>query len=155
MAGATVPPRDGRSAFVQLLEAVHAVEGLERIRFTSPHPEGLRRRPGGRLRPAAEAVCERPPARCRAAATASSSSCTAATPAERYLEIVAQAPRRAARLGVTTDLIVGFPGETEADFEQTLDLVREVGFDNAFVFKYSPRQEHPGGHDARRSCRRT
>jgi tRNA-2-methylthio-N6-dimethylallyladenosine synthase len=60
-----------------------------------------------------------------------------------FVGIVEKLRRVRPEMGVTTDLIVGFPGETEADFEQTLDLVREVEFDQAYVFKYSPRQETP------------
>ncbi len=137
-----IPPRDGRSPFVQLLEAVHAVEGLERIRFTSPHPKGY----GKDL---VEAYA-RLPKLCSSAHLPAQSGSDAVLrrmrrgyTRARFLEIVARL--RAARpdIGITTDLIAGFPGETEADFQQTLDLVREADFDGTFVFKYSPRRGTP------------
>jgi tRNA-2-methylthio-N6-dimethylallyladenosine synthase len=62
---------------------------------------------------------------------------------ERYLGIIQKLRRVKPEMGITTDIIVGFPGETEGDFEQTLSLVREAGFDNAFIFKYSPRKDTP------------
>ncbi|HEX5398898.1 MAG TPA: radical SAM protein, partial [Verrucomicrobiae bacterium] len=62
---------------------------------------------------------------------------------ERFLGIVEKLRRVRPEIGITTDLIVGFPGETEADFEETLSLAREVEFDNAFIFKYSPRRDTP------------
>lgn len=137
-----LPPREGRSPFVQLLEAVHAVEGLERIRFTSPHPKGYgedlvdayarlpKLCPGAHL--PAQSGSDRILKLMRRGYTRA-----------RFLEIVARL--RAARpdIGITTDLIVGFPGETEADFEQTLELVREADFAGAFVFKFSPRRDTP------------
>jgi len=62
---------------------------------------------------------------------------------ERFLSIIKKLRRVATGIGVSTDFIAGFPGETEADFEETLSLAREVGFDQAFVFKYSPRRDTP------------
>jgi tRNA-2-methylthio-N6-dimethylallyladenosine synthase len=62
---------------------------------------------------------------------------------ERYLGIIEKLRRVKPRMGITTDFIVGFPGEAEADFEQTLSLVREVEFDQAYIFKYSPRRDTP------------
>lgn len=137
-----LPTRDGRSPFVQLLEAVQQVEGLERIRFTSPHPKGY----GDDL---VEAYA-RLPKLCASAHLPAQSGSDAVLQRmhrgytrARFLEIVGKL--RAARpdIGLSTDLIVGFPGETEADFEQTLDLVREADFASAFVFKFSPRRDTP------------
>ncbi|NQU09218.1 tRNA (N6-isopentenyl adenosine(37)-C2)-methylthiotransferase MiaB, partial [bacterium] len=139
---ATVPRRDGRSGFVQLLEAVHAVPGLERIRFTSPHPKGF----GDDL----VAAYARLPNLCAHAHLPVQSGSDPVLRRMRrgytrawYLRIVDRL--RAARpgLGITTDLIVGFPGETEAEFESTRSLVEEVGFDQAYLFKYSARQDTP------------
>ena len=138
----TVPARDGKSGFVQLLEAVSAVEGLDRLRFTSPHPKGY----GDDL---VDAYARLPKLCASAHLPVQSGSDRVLKLMHRgytrgrYLEIITKL--RAARpgLGVTTDLIAGFPGETETDFEQTLDLVREVEFDNAFVFKYSGRRNTP------------
>jgi tRNA-2-methylthio-N6-dimethylallyladenosine synthase len=114
-----IPAREGRSAFVQLLEAVHEIEGLERIRFTSPHPKGY----GDDL---AEAY-GRLPKLCESAHIPLQSG------SDRILKLMHR--------GYT--LIVGFPGETEEDFEQTLALCREVAFDNAYIFKYSQRRDTP------------
>lgn len=131
---------DGRSPFVQLLDAVHAVDGLERLRFTSPHPIGFRRDlvdAFARLPRLAEHVHLPLQSGADRILRAMRRPYTAA----RYEELVAQL--RAARPGIaiTTDIIVGFPGETEADYAQTRALADRIGFDNAFVFRYSPRSE--------------
>ncbi len=137
-----IPVQEGRSAFVQLLEAVHEIDGLERIRFTSPHPKGY----GDDL---VEAYARLPKLVESAHIPAQSGSdrllktMHRGYTRERFLGITRKL--RAARpgIGLTTDLIVGFPGETEDDFEQTLSLVREAEFDNAYIFKYSPRRDTP------------
>ena len=134
--------RDGRSAFVQLLEAVHEIEGLERIRFTSPHPKGY----GDDL---VEAY-GRLPKLCESAHIPVQSG------SDRILKLMHRGYTRAGclaiiqklrriqpRIGITTDIIVGFPGETENDFEATLSLAQEAEFDNAYIFKYSPRKDTP------------
>jgi len=137
-----IPLRDGQSAFVQLLDAVHEIEGLERIRFTSPHPKGY----GDDL---VEAYA-RLPKLCQSAHIPVQSGSDRILKLmhrgytrERFLGIIKKL--RAARpdIGITTDIIVGFPGETEEDFEQTLSLCREVEFDNAYIFKYSQRRDTP------------
>jgi tRNA-2-methylthio-N6-dimethylallyladenosine synthase len=132
--------RDGKSAFVQLLEAVHEIEGIERIRFTSPHPKGY----GDDL---VEAY-ERLPKLCESAHLPVQSGSDRVLKLmhrgytrERVLEILRKLRRTQPRIGITTDLIVGFPGETDEDFDQTLSLVQEASFDNAFVFKYSSRKD--------------
>ncbi len=134
--------RDCRSAFVQLLEAVNEIEGLERIRFTSPHPKGY----GddlvaayGRL----SKLCESAHLPVQSGSNRILKRMHRGYTRARYLEIVEKLRLVKPGAGITTDLIVGFPGETEADFGETLSLVREVGFDNAFVFKYSPRKDTP------------
>jgi tRNA-2-methylthio-N6-dimethylallyladenosine synthase len=134
--------RDGKSAFVQLLEAVHDIEGLERIRFTSPHPKGY----GDDL---VEAY-RRLPKLCESAHLPVQSGSDRVLKLmhrgytrERFLGIIQKLRHTQPRIGLTTDFIVGFPGETEEDFGQTLSLVREVQFDNAFVFKYSKRKDTP------------
>ena len=132
----------GKSPFVQLLEAVHEIDGLERIRFTSPHPKGY----GDDL---IEAYARLPKLVESAHLPAQSGSdrllkaMHRGYTRERYLGIVEKLRRANPDMGITTDLIVGFPGETEDDFEQTLSLVREAGFDNAFIFRYSPRRDTP------------
>lgn len=132
--------RNGVSAFVQLLEAVNEVEGLERIRFTSPHPKGY----GDDL----IAAYGRVPRLCTSAHLPVQSGSDRMLRAmhrgytrERFLEIVRRLRVVRPDIGLSTDLIVGFPGETEADFEETLSLAREAAFDAAFVFKYSPRRQ--------------
>jgi tRNA-2-methylthio-N6-dimethylallyladenosine synthase len=137
-----LPPRAGQSAFVQLLEAVHEIDGLERIRFTSPHPKGY----GADL---VEAY-GRLPKLCQSAHLPAQSGSDRMLKAmhrgytrARYLEIVRQLRRVQPALGLTTDIIVGFPGETEEDFAQTLSLVGEAQFDNAYLFKYSKRRDTP------------
>lgn len=134
--------KDGKSAFVQLLEAVHEVEGLERIRFTSPHPKGY----GDDL---VEAYA-RLPKLCESAHLPVQSGSDRVLKLmhrgytrARYLEIIEKLRRSRPNIGLGTDIIVGFPGETEIDFEETLSLVRDVQFDQAFVFKYSQRKDTP------------
>jgi tRNA-2-methylthio-N6-dimethylallyladenosine synthase len=137
-----IPRADGKSAFVQLLEAVHALEGLERLRFTSPHPKGY----GDDL---IEAYGRLPKLVESAHIPVQSGSdqmlklMHRGYTRARYLEIVEKLRRVKPEMGISTDLIVGFPGETEDDFEQTLSLAREVEFDQAFIFKYSPRRDTP------------
>jgi tRNA-2-methylthio-N6-dimethylallyladenosine synthase len=137
-----LPPKEGKSGFVQLLEAVHEIEGLERIRFTSPHPKGY----GDDL---VEAYA-RLPKLCESAHLPAQSGSDRILKLmhrgytrERYLEIIRKLRRARPGMGITTDLIVGFPGETEEDFEETLSLAREAEFDNGYLFKYSPRKDTP------------
>jgi tRNA-2-methylthio-N6-dimethylallyladenosine synthase len=137
-----IPPNGGRSAFVQLLDAVHEIDGLERIRFTSPHPKGY----GDDL---AEAY-GRLPKLCESAHIPLQSGSDRILKLmhrgytrEKFLSITEKLRRARPGIGLTTDLIVGFPGETEEDFEQTLGLCREVAFDNAYIFKYSSRRDTP------------
>jgi tRNA-2-methylthio-N6-dimethylallyladenosine synthase len=137
-----LPPRDGRSAFVQLIEAVHEIDGLERIRFTSPHPKGYgedlveayRRLP--KLVESAHLPVQSGSDRILKAMHRGYTR-------ERFVQLVETLRAANPGMGVTTDLIVGFPGETEEDFDQTVSLCREVEFDMAFVFKYSPRKDTP------------
>ena len=137
-----IPAKDGKSPFVQLLEAVDAIEGLERIRFTSPHPKGY----GDDL---VEAYGRLPKLAESAHIPVQSGSDRVLKlmhrgyTRQRFLRIIEKLRSASPGIGVCTDFIVGFPGETEADFEQTLSLVREVGFDQAFVFKYSQRRDTP------------
>ena len=137
-----IPEHEGKSAFVQLLEAVHAIEGLERIRFTSPHPKGYG--------PDLVAAYARLPKLVESAHLPVQSGSDRMLKLmhrgytrARFLEIVRQLRAVHPEMGITTDIIVGFPGETDADFAETLSLAREVQFDNAFVFKYSPRRDTP------------
>jgi tRNA-2-methylthio-N6-dimethylallyladenosine synthase len=134
--------REKKSAFVQLLDAVHEIEGLERIRFTSPHPKGY----GDDL---IEAYA-RLPKLCESAHLPLQSGSDRILKLmhrgytrEKFLGIVEKLRRARPGIGITTDIIVGFPGETEEEFELTLSLCREVQFDNAYIFKYSQRRDTP------------
>ena len=137
-----IPEHEGKSAFVQLLDAVHAIAGLERIRFTSPHPKGYG--------PDLVAAYARLPKLVESAHLPVQSGSDRMLKLmhrgytrARFLEIIRQLRAVNPEMGITTDIIVGFPGETDADFAETLSLAREVQFDNAFVFKYSPRRDTP------------
>jgi tRNA-2-methylthio-N6-dimethylallyladenosine synthase len=137
-----LPKKNGRTGFVQLLEAVQNIEGVERIRFTSPHPKGY----GEDL---VEAYARLPKLVESAHIPVQSGSDRVLSlmhrgyTRERFLRLVANLRSVKPNMGVSTDFIVGFPGETEEDFEQTMSLVREVEFDQAFIFKYSPRRDTP------------
>ena len=134
--------RDGKTPFVQLLEAVQGIEGLERIRFTSPHPRGY----GDDLVEAygqLGKLCESAHLPVQSGSDRVLKEMHRGYTRERFLGIVDRLRRVKPEMGITTDIIVGFPGETELDFEETLSLVREARFDNAFVFKYSPRKDTP------------
>jgi len=127
---------------VRLLEALHEIEGLERIRFTAPHPKGY----GDDL---IEAYGRLPKLVESAHLPVQSGSnrilklMRRGYTRERFLELVAKLRAVQPGIGLSTDIIVGFPGETEEDFQQTLDLCRQVEFDQVFLFKYSPRRGTP------------
>ena len=133
---------EGKSPFVQLLEAVHAVEGLRRLRFTSPHPIGFRsdlvecytRLP--RLMPHVHLPLQSGSDRILKAMHRGYT-------AEKYLGLMEKLRASRADIAITTDVIVGFPGETEEDHATTLALCEQVQFDNAFIFKYSQRRDTP------------
>ncbi len=136
------PVAEGKSPFVQLLEAVHAVAGLERLRFTSPHPIGFRDdlvRALAQLPKLAEHVHLPLQSGSDRILKAMHRPYTAA----RYRALVKRIRETRDEVAITTDVIVGFPGEEEDDYRRTRDLVEEIQFDNAFVFRYSTRQETP------------
>ncbi|MBM3850549.1 MAG: tRNA (N6-isopentenyl adenosine(37)-C2)-methylthiotransferase MiaB [Verrucomicrobia bacterium] len=136
------PAQHGRSAFVQLIEAVHAIDGIDRIRFTSPHPKGY----GDDL---VEAYGRLPKLVESAHLPVQSGSdrllklMHRGYTRQRFLEIIGKLRAVQPGIGLSTDLIVGFPGETEEDFQETMSLCREVRFDQAFLFKYSRRRDTP------------
>jgi tRNA-2-methylthio-N6-dimethylallyladenosine synthase len=137
------PKLDNKSPFVQLLEAVHEVQGLERLRFTSPHPIGFRDDlidAISRLPKLAEHV-HLP---LQSGSNKILKAMHRAYTSEKYVDLVQRIRRARIGIAITTDIIVGFPGETEDDYRQTRDLVEQIQFDNAFVFRYSPRQDTPG-----------
>ena len=136
------PKIDNKSPFVQLLEAVHEVEGLERLRFTSPHPIGFRDDlidAISRLPKLAEHV-HLP---LQSGSNKILKAMHRAYTAEKYVDLVRRIRRARDGIAITTDIIVGFPGEMDDDYRQTRDLVEEIQFDNAFVFRYSPRRDTP------------
>ena len=136
------PKIDNKSPFVQLLEAVHEIDGLERLRFTSPHPIGFRDDLVGaiaRLPKLAEHVHLPLQSGSNKILKAMHRTYTA----EKYVDLVDRIRQARGGMAITTDVIVGFPGETEADYKQTRDLVEQIQFDNAFIFRYSPRRNTP------------
>ena len=136
------PKRGSKSPFVQLLEAVHEIDGLERLRFTSPHPIGFRDDlidAIARLSKLAEHV-HLP---LQSGSNRILKAMHRAYTAEKYIDLVHQVRRARKEIAITTDVIVGFPGETESDYRRTRDLVEHIQFDNAFVFRYSPRRDTP------------
>src|ERR1051325_1665702 len=132
------PKVHNKSPFVQLLESLHEVEGLERLRFTSPHPIGFRDDlidAISRLPRLAEHV-HLP---LQSGSNKILKAMHRAYTAEKYLGLVERIRQARNGVAITTDVIVGFPGETENDYKETRDLVEHIQFDNAFVFRYSPR----------------
>jgi tRNA-2-methylthio-N6-dimethylallyladenosine synthase len=133
---------DGTHDFADLLRAVSAVDGIRRVRFTSPYPTDFT--PGVVAAMAeTEAVCEHVHLPAQSGSNAVLRRMLRRYTREQYLDVVARL--RAAIPGITfsTDLIVGFPGETDAQFAETLSLVAEAGFDDAYTFKYSVRDGTP------------
>ena len=137
--GRRMPVRDGKSAFVQLLEELDGVPGLDRIRFTSPHPRGMKPdliESYGRL----EKLCEHLHLPVQSGSDRVLKQMGRGYTADQYLRMVEQVREVCPEIGLTTDVIVGYPGETEADFEATRKLMEQVDFDNGFIFRYSPRE---------------
>jgi tRNA-2-methylthio-N6-dimethylallyladenosine synthase len=131
-----------RPRFADLLHAVDAVHGVRRIRYTSPHPKDLRPET---VEAMAEcpAVCEHLHLPLQAGSDATLARMHRGYTADRYLSRLAAARATIPDLAVTTDLIVGFPGETDADFERTLEVVDEAAYDAAYTFVFSPRSGTP------------
>jgi tRNA-2-methylthio-N6-dimethylallyladenosine synthase len=136
------PTLGGRSPFAQLLHAVCAVPGLERVRFTSPHPIGFK---DDLVACFAELpnLCEHVHLPVQSGSDRILKAMHRAYTRDKYLALVGKLRAAQPRMAFTTDIIVGFPGETEDDFAQTCELVGEVAFDNAFIFRYSPRRDTP------------
>ena len=131
--------RDVGSDFAELLRAVDAVTGVERIRFTSPHPKDFRE-PVIQAMAECQAVCEHAHLPLQSGSTRVLKAMRRTYSRERFVSLAGRMRAAIPDLAFTTDLIVGFPGETEDDFRETLEAVEEVGFDGAFTFVYSPRQ---------------
>ena len=134
--------KNGKSAFVQLLEAVHEVQGLERIRFTAPHPKGF----GDDLVQAyadLPKLCEHAHLPVQSGSNRILKAMNRGYTREWYMRIMDKLRAAQPKIAISTDIIAGFPGETEDDFEQTASLMRDVQFDQAYIFKYSKRQDTP------------
>ena len=133
---------DGEHDFADLLRAVGAVDGVRRVRFTSPHPNDFSERVVAAMAEV-PAVCEHVHLPAQSGSSAVLRRMLRRYTREGYLAVVERLRAAVPDLAVTTDLIVGFPGETEDEFAATLSLVGEVGFDEAFTFRFSPREGTP------------
>jgi tRNA-2-methylthio-N6-dimethylallyladenosine synthase len=131
--------RPDRRSFSELLRALDGVEGIERIRYTSPHPKDMRE---DVIRAHAElaSVCEHIHLPLQSGSSRILKAMRRTYDRQRYLDRVALIREHVPDCAITTDIIVGFPGETEDDFEQTLEVCEEVGYDGAFTFIFSPRR---------------
>ncbi len=133
---------DGTHDFADLLRAVGRVAGIRRVRFTSPYPTDFSDRVVAALAET-PAVCEHVHLPVQSGSSRVLKRMLRRYDRARYLAVVAALRRAVPGIALTTDIIVGFPGETEEDFQETLSLVEEVGFDDAYTFKYSPREGTP------------
>jgi len=128
-----------RASFAELLAMIDEIDGIERIRYTSPHPKDMREdviRAHAELR----SLCQHIHLPLQSGSTPILKRMRRTYSRERYLDRVALIREHVPDCALTTDIIVGFPGETETDFEQTLSVAEEVGYDGAFTFIYSPRR---------------
>ncbi len=133
-------PKESRIDFAELLGLVDAIDGIERIRYTSPHPKDMKE---DVIRAHADliAVCEHIHLPLQSGSGAILKRMRRTYDRQRYMDRVSLIREHVPDCAITTDIIVGFPGETEEDFEQTLEVVDEVGYDSAFTFIFSPRRE--------------
>jgi tRNA-2-methylthio-N6-dimethylallyladenosine synthase len=133
-------PQEKRIGFSDLLRRVDATEGIERIRYTSPHPKDMKE---DVILAHAElpSLCEQIHLPLQSGSSAILKRMRRTYNRQRYMDRVALIREHVPDCAITTDIIVGFPGETEADFEETLEVVEEVGYDGAFTFVFSPRRE--------------
>jgi tRNA-2-methylthio-N6-dimethylallyladenosine synthase len=133
-------PSGSRIGFAELLAQVDSIDGIDRIRYTSPHPKDMKE---DVIRAHAElpAVCEHIHLPLQSGSSAVLKRMRRTYDRQRYVDRVSLIREHVPDCAITTDIIVGFPGETEADFEQTLEVVDEVGYDSAFTFIFSPRRE--------------
>lgn len=129
---------DGTHDFADLVRAVGAVPGIRRVRFTSPHPNDFSDRVIDALA-TTDAACEHVHLPMQSGSTRVLKRMLRRYTREGYMECVSRLRAAIPGLSLTTDIIVGFPGESEEDFEDTLSAVREIGFDDAYTFKFSPR----------------
>ena len=132
-------PAGERAGFGGLLRRLDAVDGIARIRFTSPHPKDMRDDVIAAMAEC-QSVCEHLHLPLQSGSTRVLKAMRRTYSAERYLGLVERIRAAIPGIALTTDIIVGFPGESEADFEQTMAVVDAVGYDHAFTFVYSPRR---------------
>ncbi len=146
-------PRERRLSFAELLARVDAVPGIDRIRYTSPHPKDMKE---DVIRAHAElpALCEQIHLPLQSGSSAVLKRMRRTYDRARYMDRVALIREHVPDCAITTDIIVGFPGETEADFAQTLEVAEEVGYDGAFTFVFSPRRETEAADDGRPTAAR-
>ena len=137
-----IPFRGGKSPFVQLLEKIQEVKGIERIRFTSPHPTGFKEDLVEAYRDLSK-LCEYVHLPAQSGSDRMLKLMNRPYTRDRFLKIVNQLRSVVPDMYFSTDIIVGFPGETDEDFELTCELFEEVSFDMAFIFKYSIRTGTP------------
>jgi tRNA-2-methylthio-N6-dimethylallyladenosine synthase len=132
-------PKGAKTTFAELLHQVDAVDGLERIRYTSPHPKDIRE---DVIRAHAElpSVCEHIHLPLQSGSSRVLKAMRRTYNRERYVDRVAMIRDLVPDCAITTDIIVGFPGETDADFEETMEVVEQVRYDSAFTFIFSPRR---------------
>jgi tRNA-2-methylthio-N6-dimethylallyladenosine synthase len=133
-------PGDRRITFAQLLAELDGIDGIDRIRYTSPHPKDMRE-DVIRAHADLESLCEHIHLPLQSGSSSILKAMRRTYTRERYLDRVALIREHVPDCALTTDIIVGFPGETEADFAQTLEICEQVGYDGAFTFIYSPRRE--------------
>ena len=132
----------GKKSFAELLAAVGDIPGIRRVRFTTSHPRDF----GRDIIDAIDAVptlCDHVHLPVQSGSTRMLDAMQRLYNREQYLERIAWMKAAKREISITTDMIVGFPGETESDFAETLSLLDEVGFDAVFAFKYSPRPNTP------------
>jgi tRNA-2-methylthio-N6-dimethylallyladenosine synthase len=135
--GRTLRPR---SSFSELLRAVDAVPGIDRVRYTSPHPSDMKE-DVVRCHAELASVCEHVHLPLQAGSSRVLKAMRRTYTRERFMDRVALLREHVPDIALSTDIIVGFPGETEAEFAETLEVCEEVGFDSAFTFVFSPRRE--------------
>jgi tRNA-2-methylthio-N6-dimethylallyladenosine synthase len=133
-------PKESRIGFAELLRLIDGIDGIERIRYTSPHPKDMKE---DVIRAHADlpSVCEHIHLPLQSGSSAILKRMRRTYDRQRYMDRVSLIREHVPDCAITTDIIVGFPGESEADFEQTLEVVDEVGYDSAFTFIFSPRRE--------------
>jgi tRNA-2-methylthio-N6-dimethylallyladenosine synthase len=132
-------PRGAKTSFAELLHMVDAIDGVERIRYTSPHPKDIRE---DVIRAHVElpSVCEHIHLPLQSGSSRVLKAMRRTYNRERYLDRVAMIRELVPDCALTTDIIVGFPGETDSDFDETMDVVEQVSYDSAFTFIFSPRR---------------